>query len=430
VSLYNLKDSTVLKKHQIGGIDYGLSHHYCIIADQMGLGKTLEALAISAKTGLRTLVVCPAYLKETWMSEVQKFTNLKAEIVNQPQEFKSEEGTEILIASYSQLKHIRHLFMWARMIISDECHYLKSLEAKRTEMFHEYVDGSSPERLLLLSGTPIKNRVGEYFSLLILASYNPRGTSGLSIFDRFSNYYQFMNTFSSPTIVRLPGRKKITKYEGVCNAPLLREYLKGKFIRRLSKDVLDLPDTISKDVYISYDHDPKLEELWEYFLDNPTSSHVSTRKADSAYAKSIFTCQYVDNLMETEDSCVIFTDHLRSACHIKEHFGGDAELIIGSVPPHKRHKIVEDFQAGKFKILVATIRSANTGFTLTRTNNIVFNDISFVGSDNEQAKKRIDRIGQERKCVYHFILGSREDKMISKAVEKKDNDLKVIYNEE
>jgi len=416
VTNYNLRPSVELKDFQVVGVNYGLAHHYCIIADDPGIGKTIESLAVCTKTKLKTLVVCPAYLKDTWLAEVIKFTTLRVEVVRDPKTFAPKYDTDIIISSYSQLKHTRQLFSWARMVIADEIHYCKSITAERSLLFHEYVQGAAPERLLLLSGTPIKNRIGEYFSLLILASYNPRKTSGRRLFD--------------PKRVHIGQGKKVTKYEGARNIPLLKTFLQGKFIRRLAKDVLNLKESILKDVYISFESDPDLKELWEEFVNNPKGGHISTRKANSAYKKSVFTCRYVEDLVEVEGSCVIFTDHLRSAHYIYKHFGKKARLIDGGVPSDLRSKYVKEFQEAKYPILVATIGAASTGFTLTRTNNMVFNDISFVGANNEQAMKRINRIGQEKTCVYHFILGSREDKLINKTVMKKEKDLRRIYDED
>jgi len=427
---YNLKSGVVLKPHQPSAIDFCLLHHYSILADDMGLGKSLESLAVCTQSKLRTLVICPAYLKENWKAEVSLFTNLKAQVITKPQGFKPRDNTDIIIGSYSQLKHIRHLFSSVRMVIADECHYLKGVDTQRSELFHEYIDGSRPERLLLLSGTPIKNRVSEYYSLLCLASYNPRGSSGLRIFDRFSNYYAFLNTFSTPKKIKIGGGKSITKYEGMRNVDLLKTFLKDKMIRRLAKDVLDLQESIDKDVYIKFDTDPILKEIWEDFLENPAGNpHISSRKAKSALEKADFTCKYVEDIVNEGNPCIVFTDHVDSAECIAHYFGQKARLITGNVPSEVRGKIVVGFQRGDFNILVATIGSASTGFTLTRANNMVFNDISFVGANNEQAKKRINRIGQEKRCIYHFILGSKEDKLIQKTVDNKEKDLRRIYGD-
>ena len=72
------------------GVNFGLSHHYCIIADDMGLGKTLEALAICAASKLRTIAIVPAYLKQNWKAEVLKFTKLKPQVIDTSKLVKSQ----------------------------------------------------------------------------------------------------------------------------------------------------------------------------------------------------------------------------------------------------------------------------------------------------------------------------------------------------
>lgn len=76
-----LRDGVSLFPFQTDGVDFIESTGYmCIIGDEMGLGKTVQAIVASARTGLRTLVVCPAGLKYVWAREIEKFTDLSSYI--------------------------------------------------------------------------------------------------------------------------------------------------------------------------------------------------------------------------------------------------------------------------------------------------------------------------------------------------------------
>ena len=130
-----LKEMKILKvkpyKFQTEGVDYLIDHHYAIIGDEMGLGKSLQGILLSEHLRLKTLVVCPAYLKQTWEKEWQKLVvrdvslctcKNKTDIPTVPQ-------TEVVIINYAQLKYAEHLFKWAELVIADEVHYLKNIEA-------------------------------------------------------------------------------------------------------------------------------------------------------------------------------------------------------------------------------------------------------------------------------------------------------------
>lgn len=421
-----LNSNIELYPHQNKGVDFMYRHHYVICADDMGLGKTLEAIALQCKTKLKTLYVVPAFLRLNWETEINKFTNLKVKVCWNRRDLESTlDGYDAVVIGYSQLKHSINLFSWAEMVVADECHYLCNLTAQRTTMFHEYIEGRKPERLVLLSGTPIKNRVGEYYSLLALCSYNPRGTSGKDLAKTFDNYYKFVGTFCNMKTLRINGRR-ITKYEGVKNISRLKELLKGKFFRRTTDSVLDLPPLLEQDVFIDKEiKDPEYEEMWEEFKENGISGHFSTVKKRVAIAKALFTANYAANIVSSTGSCIIFTDHPDAAWAISAKLP-NSKVIDGSVDPSTRAKLVDQFQRGLVDVLVCTIGAASTGFTLTRASDLVFNDINWVGANNEQAKKRIHRISQEKTCRVHYICGSKVDVKIRATVNKKEKDVKRL----
>ena len=63
-----------LKSFQKEGLAFALKHPYHINNFQAGLGKTITSLAVAYETKSKTLVVCPAFLRNNWLNEIQKFT--------------------------------------------------------------------------------------------------------------------------------------------------------------------------------------------------------------------------------------------------------------------------------------------------------------------------------------------------------------------
>lgn len=423
-----LKDLVTVDPYpfQKKGVEFGLLHHYCLIGDEMGLGKTLQALIIAfimISRGKKVLIVVPSFLRINWFFEIDKFAKRFYEIslVESFQEL-SEWGPgtlDITIMSYSMSSEAERVFEWADMVIADEAHYLKSIEAQRTVGFHKHIYEHMPERLILLTGTPLPNGTVEFYSLLRLLGYTPQVTNGKNVFIDYEIPEPFYKDFANEVTVRVGGRTYI-KYTGLKNKELLKSYLRGKYIRRKCKDVLDLPPLLEKDIIVAYGDNPKLmREFNEFNLDDTYSSKA---KAKSALLKAPFTVEYAQNLFESgRGPILVFTDHVAACKYIAKEL--ECPFIFGEVSQKKRAKYIKQFQNGELDYLVLTTGSGAEGNNLHRARHIVVNDPNWVPAKNEQLRKRIHRIGQDFTCYIHNILGSIQDRKILRTLRSK---MKVI----
>jgi len=192
--LRKLKDclNATLIPFQKKGVLYALNHNYLIIGDEMGLGKTIQGISVSLSTQLPTLVVCPAYLKLTWLNEFEKFSVDKLKIkVLTAGDYGADGDEDVIIGSYSTINKFVELFGWAGLIIADESHYLKNPNTKRSKAFIKGIEDNRPERLILLSGTPIKNGSIEWYTPIYLCSLNKKRNSGPILGDYIYSYIQF-----------------------------------------------------------------------------------------------------------------------------------------------------------------------------------------------------------------------------------------------
>jgi SNF2 family DNA or RNA helicase len=416
----------------VEGVSYGTLHHYSILADEPGLGKSPQALFVSEKAS-KVIIVCPAYLRENWACEIEKFLGrTDVQVFRKSSEFnKVRDDVKYYICSYHMFDLAESFIKDCDMVIADEAHALKNLSAKLTEHFHRLIWNYKPDRLMLLTGTPIKNRVPEFYSLLALMSYSKHDTNGLRITDKYPTYEDFCDKFSNP--IQRPirtryGVKYVTKYEGLRNKEELKTYLEGKYLRRKTDNVLkDLPTVIHKEVIISPVAQTKLQKAWEDYTSSGSGSippSISSMKADNAIFKAEFTADYAIGLFEEiSEPIVIFSDHVQPLRIIFEKIelkGYRVEIIDGSVPTTLRDVLVKRFQNGEIDFLLCSIGAASTGFTMTKANHMIINDLSWVPADNAQARKRIHRIGQTRPCTYHYIFGSKVDRMIGNQLVKKE----------
>ena len=419
--------------YQKTGSNYAMAHHYCLIADEMGLGKTLQALIVAFLEGLKgkkTLIVCPAFLRLNWEIEIEKFSkwyHMVAVLEKKKDIPNFDIRSCMAIISYSAVEESESLFAWADIVIADEAHYLKEITAKRTLKFHKFVYENTPERLILLTGTPIPNGVTEFYSLLLLLSYTLKPTNGLKIDKDFQTPESFYRNFAYEVnySVRVKGgSRSITRYEGLKNKDELKKYLKDKYIRRRCEDVLYLPPLLDETVVASYTENPKLLKAFKEFNEENKASDP-TIKAKSALLKAPFTAKYAQNIIDSHQGPVlVYTDHLKSGELIAETIG--CPFIQGSTPMKKRNELVKQFQAGELDGLVITIGSGAEGMTLTRATNLVFNDHNWIPSKNDQVRKRFHRIGQTKRCTVHNVIGSVQDEKIIKTLIKKMNVIREI----
>lgn len=408
-------------EHQQVFTRFALSSDYVLCGDEPGLGKTLSSIGVACAMKKPTLCVVPAFLKHNWKAEFLKFTDLKEDEITIDKKLKE---SKVVITSYSQLKNARDWFKWADLVIADEAHYLKNITAARTKIFHLGIKEFLPERLVLLTGTPVKNRVDEFYSLLLLLSYCPSKANGKNIRDHFRSQYAFTKRYSHERSFRV-GYRTITKFEGLKNEDELRTFFRGKYMRRLTKSVIDLPELRHKYVEAKYAFDDKELANFEKFS-SKIDGHIMAIKSGAALAKAAFTASYAKNIFEESRSpVVIFSDHVDAVLSISGKLKRSA-FITGSTSMEERHRLVQSFQSGKLDYIVATIGALSTGVTLTAARNLIFNDMSYVPADNAQATKRIHRIGQEFNCIIHKIYGSYIDKSIMTSLTSKEEVIKKI----
>ena len=165
-----LLDATLLP-YQMDGIAFAAGAGRAILADDMGLGKTIQGIGVAELLARlaeikRVLVVCPASLKSQWRSEIQRFSGRSTQIVlgtgaERADQYRSD--TFFTICNYEQV--LRDLTAieavpWD-LIVLDEGQRIKNWESKTSNIIRQL---ESPFRLVL-SGTPLENRLGDLFTV-------------------------------------------------------------------------------------------------------------------------------------------------------------------------------------------------------------------------------------------------------------------------
>ncbi len=328
------------------------------------------------------------------------------------------------IVSYNFLKNAEKLFEWANLVVYDEVHNIKSTKAQRTNFAHKFTYENSIERCLMLTGTPIQNRVYEFYSLIALANYNPKIEES-AFLKKFPTYVDFANYFSylrEFEMNRGNKRVKVQQWEGIKNEDELKnKWLKNIYIR--FENMEDIPSE-EMEIPVSYEDNPDLLAAFEEFSPGANESVMSKVKAQAALSKASFTAEYVQNLLDQDERVVVFSDHVESAELIAYKLG--VKAITGKTLMHYRDAMAERFQNLESNVIVATIGSFSTGIDLQSANNVVFNDPNWVPGNMDQARFRIKRIGQKKRCFFHYIVGSHQDSIIYQRIKQKEEVIRAV----
>ncbi len=162
-----------LYPYQFEGVQRFMENGRLLLADDMGLGKTAQAIAcchVLVKQGVvaRGLIVVPASLKSQWKREWGEFTDLPIQVVEGSPEQrralyrKTKHG--FLITNYEQvLRDLAEIIHWnADFVVLDEAQRIKNWATKTAGSIKRL----TPPYRLVLTGTPMENRLGELASLV------------------------------------------------------------------------------------------------------------------------------------------------------------------------------------------------------------------------------------------------------------------------
>lgn len=418
--LEKIKDETVYYPHQIEGVRLMARIGSFLLADEMGLGKSLQALSVAAidfELGYarRVLIVAPVSLKWNWDDEIKKFTNFQAIVLDgTPRErelmlddFEQFEY-DVLIVNYEQVApHLDRLNSFHfDIIIWDEAHYLKNPASKRTKASLRLVSGRS----FLLTGSPLLNQVNELFT--ILHRINP---------DEFPTYRQFVNRYC------MFGGFKNKQIVGVKNKLELMTKIEQVMIRRLKKDVIDLPPKQNIPVLVDLTpeqrrlYDEANEDLRVTLPDSPEPMELENALTKFLRLKEIcgttfkFTgedhsakldraVEMAVEIVASGEPVVIFTQFRPVIACLEERF---AKLkppvhtfsLHGDVPQQERSQVIKRWaaydNAGRKAVLIAGLQVSGVGLNMTAASKCIFIDKLFVPKLNEQAEDRLHRIGAD-----------------------------------
>lgn len=417
-----------------------------VIADDMGLGKTLQVIAVLQKLkedgrlGKRkALVVVPTGLLVNWQKECARFApSLRVEIYHGAMRDLSSFDAEVMVTSYgvvrsdiSKLKKLK----WELLVI-DEAQNIKNTATAQTKA----VNAISAKSHIAMSGTPVENRLSEYWSIMNFAN---KGLLG--------SLKDFNIRYGRP--IQIEGSREAAERFKATTAPFM--------LRRLKSDksiISDLPDKIERDEFASLTADQSalyrqtLDEAMREIEGVGGTDHASLFKREGLVLQMIMAlkqiCNHPAQFLKTKQAdaelsgkAMLLTDLVRTIVESGEkvliftQFKEMGDLLVkmlekedipsmfyhGGTTLKKRTEMVERFQSIRSaQVFILSLKAAGTGLNLTAATNVIHYDLWWNPAVEAQATDRAYRIGQHRNVqVYRFITKGTFEERINEMIQDK-----------
>ena len=421
-----------------------------ILADDMGLGKTLQAITLMLKlkeenalADEKMLVVAPVGLLYNWQAEIRRFAPTLATHIyhGTDRTLKDAKNADVVLTSYgiarsdtAKLKKEKGILM-----VIDEAQNIKNPKAEQSKA----VNAIDAKHRIALSGTPVENRLSEFWSIMNFTNHNYLG-----------NLTSFTKDYAKP----------IQVYNDAHCADELKKITAPFLMRRMKTDktiINDLPDKIERNVYASLS--PQQAALYEQTL-NEAMAVIEGMATDSQQAlfkrqgiilqmilalkqicdhpalflknentevalsgKAQLLIDRVQTIVDANDKVLIFTQYREMGAILQkmlaDHLGTTPLFYHGGCSPEQRRQMVERFQnSRRAQVFILSLKAAGTGLNLTAANNVIHYDLWWNPAVESQATDRAYRIGQKRNVIVdRFITTGTFEERINDMINSKRN---------
>lgn len=408
-----------------------------LLADEMGLGKTVQALGAAELFRQSNmiggaLIVCPTSLKYQWKKEIERFTTSSVTVVegvsDRRRELYADESFYKIVSYHSLANDVKVMgSLRFDMLVLDEVQRLKNWNTQISQAARRLESDYS----VVISGTPLENRLEELYSVMQLVDQYALGP-----------YYLFVDRY-----VETDPTGRVTGYR---NLGEIRTRLRDCLIRRRRADVApELPERSDKTLYVPLTreqreiHDSaraavgRLAAKWQSYRflsekDRKRLLQLLSRMrmvCDSTFVidqKTRFdtkpgeALQLVSDMLENYPGAkaVIFSQWERMTRVIAEELdkaGIGYEYLHGGVAARERRHLTERFNTDPDKRVFISTDAGSTGLNLQAGSLVINLDMPWNPAVIEQRIARIHRLGQQQpvQVINMVATDSIEEQMIS-----------------
>jgi SWI/SNF-related matrix-associated actin-dependent regulator of chromatin subfamily A-like protein 1 len=401
------------------GVRYALRARRAFLADEQGLGKTVEALAaLEADDAFPAVVVCPASLKLNWEREVERWLPHRSVAVIQGR-MPVPPTAEITILNYEVVAAHREALgrLRPRALVVDESHLCKNPQAKRTQAVRRLAETVVPDGLrLALTGTPVLNHAEELISQLRVLGRLEDFGSGARFKRQFRGQLSeerlhwhlrrrcFVRRLKTEVLPQLPAKRQVVVPVALDNE---REYRLAEqdviaWLREQPLDLRELNARIAATL--------RAERL----------AQLGTLQRLAARGKLHAALAWIHDFLASGEPLVVFARHVEVQMAVLERFP-HALHLLGRDAIAERDAAVRAFQEPDGpQLIVAATRVGAQGITLTRASNVAFLELEWTPAMHDQAEDRCHRIGQRDAVTAWYLLAADTiDETMARLIQRK-----------
>jgi len=427
-----------LRPYQLEGIKVLTSSGRHLLADTMGLGKTVTVLkSVEQLQSFPCLIVATKNALGVWESEIEKWLGMESVIYSGPpvkreqawQDFTSHD-VPFIVTNYAFIGEIANRKPWWPTIVADEIH-LAGLLNRKTQTFNKFKKDLASRYLFLVTGSPIRKTPADLWAPFHLL--HPK---------RFPSYWKFVSEHCIVIKTQFG-----TEIETWPKDPInFRKLAKGYMLRRTKEQVAqDLPKKIRSK--LPMEMTPKQARLYvqlaeemiaeagDEFIIASSSLTRDTKLRQLLVSPKLLGIQEkgaaleaLPEILESEfaegNAVAIFTPYRAAASLIADEIRKYCDfvgIIKGDLSHDQIAETARAFQASKThrKVMVCTIKSS-TSFTIHAASAAYFIGYEWDFNQNEQAEDRLHRLGQKKmvRC-YYLMHKDTLDEHVMEVVSKK-----------
>lgn len=372
-----------LRGYQSFAARFALVQKKVIVGDEMGLGKTVEALAtlthLRSKGDNRFLVVCPPAIVSNWIRETAHHTRLLVHRLHGPETDRRaalkqwRRGGGVAVITYDLLGWaLRNLseqeIADIACVVVDEAHYIKNPAAVRSKNAAKVIAGV--ERAILMSGTPLENRVEEFRNLI---------------------------RYIRPGLARSASGSSALRF---------RRHVAPVYLRRNQEDVLtELPKLVEVEEWLGLS--PFGAQSYRAAVRD--GNFMAMRRATMLGNDSEKLRRLVEIVEEAEANgrrVIVYSYFLDVLGQVAAALPGTIfGPLTGKVPAARRQAMIDDFSAaGPGSVLVSQITAGGVGLNIQAASVVVICEPQLKPTTEAQAIARAHRMGQIQSVQVHRLL--------------------------
>ena len=410
------------------------------LADDMGLGKTVQVLAllllrVRQQSKGRALLVVPASLIANWTAEAARFAPSLSLFVLHPSALAGGESEAALVASTGEASltittyAMVSRYHWLRelhwgLVVLDEAQAIKNPGAKQTGA----VKALRAAHKLVLTGTPVENRLSDLWSLFDFVSPGLLGSAAaFSRFVKREEPYQALRQLVRPYILRrLKSDKSViadlpekTEVRAFCPLSKPQAALYQEAVTELSERLEDVDGIKRRGVVLAF--------LMRF---KQICNHPSQWLGDGAWepeasGKFIRLRELAEEIAARQEKALVFTQFREMttplAHHLEGAFGKPGLVLHGETKVAQRKVLVDQFQREDGPpFFVLSLKAGGTGLNLTAASHVIHFDRWWNPAVEDQATDRAFRIGQKKNVLVHkFVCRGTVEEKVDRMIEEK-----------